>query len=79
MGAATKECPVLDCLDPLPDEDLRRVIERARTLLAARATERRRQATAEIRRLAREHGLDVAVKQPGRKRGRPRKSGPAAL
>lgn len=59
-------------LDQRPDEELRAIIDRAKHLLTERESERRKQALEQIRRLAREHGLDVAVKQPGRKRGRPR-------
>jgi hypothetical protein len=66
---------ILEMLDSQPDHELRAMIERAKSLLAARASDRRKQALAQIHQLAREHGLNVAVKQPGRKRGRPRNSG----
>ena len=65
-------------LDGLPDEELRAVIERARQLLTARESERRKQALAQIRQIARENGLNVSVKEPARKRGRPRKNGDQA-
>ena len=63
----------LAALEALPDEELRAVIVRAKQLLAARASERRKQGAAEIRRLAKELGLVVVVKKPPGKPGRPRK------
>jgi hypothetical protein len=66
---------IIASLDRQPDETLRDLIARAKALLASRTNERQDRALAEIRRLAREHGLDVQAKKPGRKRGRPRKSG----
>jgi hypothetical protein len=74
MDAPARETFAHESLDSMPDEALRDLIERARGLLAARQNERRERALAQIRRLAKEHGLAVAVKQPGRKRGRPRKA-----
>ena len=62
-------------LAELNEDDLRAVIAEARALLAAKEKARRDHAVAEIRRLAREAGLDVAVK---RKRRRIRKTKPAA-
>ena len=65
-------------LDSQSDDALRAVIENARSILEARKTERKKQAVAEIRRIAKEHGLDVAIENPARKRGRPRKASTAA-
>lgn len=79
MDQQTMQTPFTDTLDSHSDEALRELIERARNLLQARERERRKDALAQIRNLAKEHGLNVAVKQPGRKRGRPRKAdGPAS-
>jgi hypothetical protein len=63
----------MESLDSTPDEALRELIDRARTLLATRENERRKQVLAQIRRLAKEHGLMVEVARPKRPRGRPRK------
>lgn len=64
-------------IDTLPDQALRALIAQANTLLASRAADRRKQALAQIKRLAREHGLNVSVKKPAGKRGRPPKADPA--
>lgn len=61
-------------LDAQTDDALRALIARAHGLLDARKAQRRRQALAQIRNLAREHGLDVSVTKPAGKRGRPRKA-----
>ena len=53
------------------DDDLRNAIDRARGILKTRASARKKKAVTEIRRIAKEHGLDVAVGKPARKRGRP--------
>jgi hypothetical protein len=65
----------LAALEALADEELRAVIAQATQLLAAREIERRKQALAQIRQIAKESGLTVSVKEPARKRGRPRKDG----
>ena len=65
-------------LEALPDEELRALSARIMELLAARESERRKQALAQIRRIARENGLNVSVREPARKRGRPRKNGDQA-
>lgn len=65
---------LMEGLDARPDDELRAVIDRAKSLLAAREGERRRQALAQIQQLAKAHGLAVAVRQPARKRGRPPKA-----
>lgn len=75
MNAPVSDFTSAERLDSLPDESLRDLIDRAKSLPAARESERRRQALAQIRQLAKEHGLDLAVRPPGRRRGRPRKSG----
>jgi hypothetical protein len=63
----------LNALDALADGELRAVIERANVLLVTRRSERQDRALAEIRRLAKEHGLDVEARKRRGKRGRPRK------
>ncbi|UEM04741.1 H-NS histone family protein [Skermanella rosea] len=75
MDAMNETTPV-ESLDALPDESLRDLIDRAKSLLAARQSERRKQALAQIQQLAKAHGLAVAVRQPARKRGRPPKADP---
>ncbi len=55
------------------DSELRTIIARARDILAAREEQRKKEAVAAIRQLAKEHGLDIAVRKPARKRGRPPK------
>lgn len=55
------------------DEELRRLIKAASDQLARRDAERKREAMAKIRMLAKEHGLNVAIDRPARKRGRPAK------
>lgn len=64
---------LVDRLDAQSDDDLRALIGRAREILAGREDKRRKEAIAAIRKLAAEHGLDVAVKRPARRRGRPPK------
>jgi myosin heavy subunit len=64
---------VLAALEKLTDAGLQEVIKRAQTLLKEREQERRREALREIQRLAKEHGIEVDVKE-GRKRGRPAKA-----
>jgi len=61
-------------LESHSDEALRDLIDEAGRILKARETRRKKDALAEIRRIAKEHGLGVAVsKRPGR-RGRPPKA-----
>ena len=55
------------------DEELRQLIKAASDHLARRDAERKREAMAKIRMLAKEHGLNVAIDRPARKRGRPPK------
>jgi hypothetical protein len=78
MGAGAAEAkqanPAVEGLASQSDDTLRAMIAEASALLESRAQERRKHALAEIQRLARETGLDVSVKKPARKRGRPKKS-----
>lgn len=61
-------------LESQSDEALRDLIDEAGRILKAREMRRKKDALAEIRRIAKVHGLDVAVgKRPGR-RGRPPKA-----
>jgi hypothetical protein len=78
MDKTAAIAPLLETLGTQTDEELRTLIESARSMLAARQGERRKQAALKIRELAKEHGLTIAVRQPARKRGRPRKSGAAS-
>lgn len=65
---------ITEQLDSHSDETLREVIAHARQILARRDDQRKKEALASIRQIARQHGLDVAVKKPARKRGRPAKN-----
>lgn len=60
-------------LGALADDQLRDLIARANAVLRSRKAERRKQALAEIKRLAKENGLDVSVNNTPRRRGRPPK------
>jgi len=75
LDAPSEQTPqyMSDDLEARSDETLRAMIAQASAILNARAAERRRHALAEIQRLARENGLNVSVKKPARRRGRPRK------
>lgn len=64
---------LIERLDTQDDDALRALIARAREILTAREDKRKKEAIAAIRKLAAEHGLDVAVRKPARKRGRPPK------
>ena len=55
------------------DQALRDLIGDARRILKAREERRKKDALAEIRRIAKAHKLDVAVTKCPRKRGRPSK------
>lgn len=72
MNEVTRNMPVAPPLESHSDDGLRALIRQAKELLSARENQRRKQAAAQIRRLAKEHGLDVSVKKPAGKRGRPR-------
>ena len=71
---AALESGLLDDLERLPDDKLRAVADKARGILAAREKKQREDAVREIQKLAKAHGLSVAVKDPARKPGRPRKA-----
>ena len=60
-------------LEQASDDELRRLITIASDQLAARDAARKREAIAKIKMLAKEHGLDVAIDRPARRRGRPPK------
>jgi hypothetical protein len=64
---------VLVALEKLTDAGLHEVIKRSQALLKEREQDRRREALREIQRLAKEHGIEVDVKE-GRRRGRPAKA-----
>lgn len=53
------------------DDELRALIDRASGILKERENERMRDAVARIKALAKEHGLNVSIDSPARKRGRP--------
>ena len=59
--------------DALPDDDLRKIMDKVGGILRTREQERCKNAVSQIRRLAKENGLTVSVKKTGRKRGRPPK------
>jgi len=75
MDEFVRNAALTEGLESQSDSALRDMIEKARSVLEARESERKKLAVAEIRRIAKEHGLDVAIDKPARKRGRPRKSG----
>lgn len=69
-------------LSQVSDDELRRLISNASGILKERETDRMRDAVARIKALAKEHGLNVSIDSPRRKRGRPpqkmaRTAGPA--
>ncbi|GGC12678.1 hypothetical protein GCM10011494_34400 [Novosphingobium endophyticum] len=70
----TNDNPLFAALAEQSDEQLHALIRRAEEVLTARKEQRTRSALDQIRRIAKEHGLDIAVKNPGRKRGRPPKA-----
>ena len=67
------KAPATANLDNASDEDLRGLIERATQLLRQREGARKREAISRIKALAKEHGLNVAIEEPKRRRGRPPK------
>ena len=75
MDDFTRQTPTTESFAAQSDDALRDVIKQARSVLQTRETTRKKQAVSEIKRIAKEHGLDVAVNKTARKRGRPRKSG----
>lgn len=60
-------------LESQSDQELRDLIGEAGRILKAREERRKKDALAEIRRIAKAHKLDVAVTKRPRKRGRPSK------
>lgn len=74
----TEAQPVpINIRDHLPDESdesLKAIIADASTLLDQRDRERKKQAIAEIKAIAAQHGLKVEPRTPSAKRGRPRKT-----
>lgn len=70
--SATTATQALDLksLDHASDEVLTDLIAHAQSLLAARESERKRKAVAEIKALAKAHGLDVAIEPSRKRRGR---------
>lgn len=74
MSTAT---PAHTALDTMSDEELQALIDQARTVLEDRRAAHRREAVAEIKRLAKANGITVSVAPEKKKRGRPRKKGPA--
>lgn len=74
MTTITNDNALFAALAEQSDEQLHALIRRAEEVLAARKEQRTRSALDQIRRIAKEHGLDIAVKNPGRKRGRPPKA-----
>lgn len=68
------QAPATGTLQSQSDEALRDMIGEAKSILKTRQNARQKQAVSEIRRIAKEHGLDIAVNKPARKRGRPAKA-----
>lgn len=69
-------------LSQASDDEIRRLISNASENLKERETGRMRDAVARIKALAKEHGLNVSIDRPRRKRGQPpqkmaRTAGPA--
>ena len=71
-GAGRPESGSLPNITALDDTALRKLIEEARALLGQRDTVRKREAMAKINALAKEHGLDVAVREKPRRRRKPK-------
>lgn len=61
----------MSALDQAPDGELRALIERAAAVLRAREDARMKEAIARIKKLAKQHGLNVAIEPRRRRRGRP--------
>lgn len=71
-GAGRPESGGLPNVGALDDAALRKLIEDAGRLLDERDTARKREAVAKIKALAKEHGLDVAVRQRTRRKRKPK-------
>ncbi len=78
MDDFVRNTALTEGLESQSDDTLRDVIDQARSVLKTRESARKKLAVAEIRRIAKEHGLDVAIDKTARKRGRPRKKVDAA-
>lgn len=74
MNQGTPPLPGRAQLDAHSDEALQSLINEARHVLKSRAAARKREALRRIKELAKQHGLDVAVQDPAKKRGRPPKA-----
>lgn len=72
MPQSTERSSHLPPLKAASDEELRKIISEAKALLDARENDRKKDAIAKIKALAKEHGLDVAIDHQKRKRGRPK-------
>ncbi len=72
FGQATN---ITERFDSLSDDELHSLIKRAGGILQTRQNDRCKVAVEQIRRLAKENGLNVSVRKPARKRGRPPKNG----
>ena len=74
----TRPATALPCdpsaLEQASDEALKELIATAQSLLASRDADRKREAIAKIKALAKANGLDVAIDAPKRRRGRKPKS-----
>lgn len=57
-------------LDQASDDALQELISKAQALLAERENSRKREAIAKIKKLAKAHGLDVAIEPKNTKRGK---------
>lgn len=57
-------------LDQASDDALQELISKAQALLAERENNRKREAIAKIKELAKAHGLDVAIEPKTTKRGK---------
>lgn len=78
MDEFVKQILTIDGLESQSDDELHNVIGQARSILGQRKKAKEKEAVSEIRRIAKEHGLDIAVGKPAPKRGRPRKKVDAA-
>lgn len=71
QGAPQQGPRLLDQLETMQDSELQELVKRAQKALDSRAEKRKRDAVEEIRKLAQAHGLNVEVKGPRKRRGRP--------
>ena len=73
MTEFAKVAVITGDLERQSDQELRDLIDEAGRILKAREAQRKKDALAEIRRIAKTHKLDVSVTKRPRKRGRPAK------